>query len=101
MNAPAHPLFFKAPQIHPSRSSFVCGGAEGSGETTHMLAKSWIYDAVTGAFTPLPALPAPRLAMAVVGGTAGILVLGGEDRPRGRTATVWRLVGPEATGGKP
>lgn len=54
-------------------------------------ARAWIYDARDSRLVPAPALPGPRIAAAIIANAHGdLLVLGGEDAPRSRVATVWR-----------
>lgn len=54
-------------------------------------ARAWIYDARDSRLVPAPALPGPRIAAAMIAnGRGDLLVLGGEDAPRSRVATVWR-----------
>lgn|GEM_PF-4459775 len=57
-------------------------------------ARAWIYDARDRSLTPQPTLPAPRIAGAMIpDGHGGAMLLGGEEKPRGRAATVWRWPG--------
>lgn len=55
---------------------------------------AWIYHATTGGISPLPDLPAPRLAPAVCADARHVFVLGGEDAPRQRARAIWRLPRP-------
>ncbi len=76
----------------------ICGGVEFRGTTPAVANGAWIYDSTDGMCTPLPELPEPRLAAAVTACRSGVLVLGGEDRPRGRASTVWEIQLNEAEG---
>jgi hypothetical protein len=73
------------------RRAWVGGGVESGANGTKILAASWIYDSRASSFTPAPAMPAPRLAAAALFDRGHVYVLGGEDRPRGRADTVWRI----------
>ena len=75
--------------------AFVVGGVERLGPTTAIARATWIYDARTVTLTRAPDLPAPRLAAAVVIDAGHAFILGGEDGPRRRADTVWRLPFPE------
>ena len=75
--------------------AFLAGGVELRGVTPAITRATWLYRGDHGSLAPLPPLPAPRLAAMVLRTDEGLLVLGGEDRPRGRAATVWRLAGKD------
>jgi hypothetical protein len=79
-----------------ARHALLTGGVELRGDTATIAAGAWRYEAATGVLDPSAALPEPRLAAALVREARGVLVLGGEDRPRGRVATVWRFPTTEA-----
>jgi hypothetical protein len=80
--------------------ALLAGGAERHGEITTLSTGVWHYDARTGALVPQPALPAPRLAAAMISSEKhDVWLLGGEDAPRSRVATVWRWRA-ESGGGK-
>ncbi len=80
--------------------ALIAGGAERRGDVTTLSTGVWRYDARTGALVQQPALPAPRLAAAMIAGEKhGVWLLGGEDAPRSRVATVWRW-SAESGGGK-
>lgn len=70
--------------------ALLAGGFATVGTTGAIDARTWIYDARDSSLAPRPPLPAPRLAPAMMpDGHGGAVLLGGEDRPRGRAATVW------------
>ncbi|MCX6953439.1 MAG: kelch repeat-containing protein [Verrucomicrobia bacterium] len=71
--------------------ALIAGGVERRGGAATIATGTWIYDARTGELAPQTPLPAPRLAAAMVRAGAGVVLLGGEDGPRQRVATVWRL----------
>ncbi|HEY1108216.1 MAG TPA: hypothetical protein VGE76_06280 [Opitutaceae bacterium] len=70
--------------------ALLAGGAERRDGETVISSAVWIYDARDGSFVAQTALPAPRLASAMIRRGADILLLGGEDAPRQRAATIWR-----------
>ncbi|MEY2879636.1 MAG: hypothetical protein RLZZ15_2016 [Verrucomicrobiota bacterium] len=73
------------------RRAWLCGGAEFLGGETAITGGTWVFDAATGVIAAGAPLPAPRYAAAILRDGAALLVLGGEDRPRERAATVWRI----------
>ena len=78
----------------------LAGGVERRDSASTIGSGVWLYDARDGTLTPQGTLPGPRLAAAMVtteGGT--VFLLGGEDGPRRRVATVWRRAG-ETEGAK-
>ncbi len=80
--------------------ALLAGGVERRGDGTALGTGVWGYDARTGALAPQPALPAPRLAAAMISReNRDVWLLGGEDAPRSRVATVWRW-SAESGGGK-
>jgi hypothetical protein len=71
--------------------ALLAGGVERRDNSSSLSSGAWLYDAITGALAPHTALPAPRLAAAMISGEKGdAWLLGGEDAPRSRVATVWR-----------
>jgi N-acetylneuraminic acid mutarotase len=69
--------------------ALLAGGVD---HTTGALARGvWRYRARDGALTPGTELPEPRLAAPLLATAQHVYLLGGEDRPRGRVDTVWRL----------
>lgn len=87
---PAVPRGLAGVKIDANRA-WVGGGVIARATGAEISAAAWIYDARTSTFSPAPPLPAGRLAAAVVFDRGYVHVLGGEDRPRGRTDTVWRM----------
>jgi N-acetylneuraminic acid mutarotase len=78
----------------------LAGGVERRDSASVIGSGVWLYDARDGALTPQGTLPGPRLAAAMVTADRGaVLLLGGEDGPRRRVATVWRRAG-ETEGAK-
>ena len=78
--------------------ALLAGGFSPNNGSGTIEARTWIYDARDNRLVPQPALPAPRIAAAMVAtGQGEVRVLGGEDAPRSRVATVWRW--REKTGG--
>lgn len=83
-----------------SERALLAGGFSHGDGNSAIDARAWIYDARDGSLTPQPALPGPRIAAAIITNERGeTLVLGGEDAPRSRAATVWRRTA-EAGGGR-
>ena len=76
------------------RRAFLAGGVAVQAPVGKIERRTWFYDAVDGSLAPGPALPEPRLASAVTTDGATICLSGGEDKPRGRTGTVWQLPVP-------
>jgi hypothetical protein len=80
--------------------ALLAGGFSNDSGNGAIDARAWIYDARDSRLVPAPALPGPRIAAAMIAAPRGeILLLGGEDAPRSRVATVWRR-GAETGGGK-
>lgn len=80
--------------------ALIAGGAERHEDGTTLSTGVWRYDARTGALVPQTALPAPRLAAAMISSEKhDVWLLGGEDAPRSRVATVWQW-NAESGGGK-
>ena len=78
----------------------LAGGVERRESASTIGSRVWLYDARDGALTPQGTLPGPRLAAAMVTADRGtVFLLGGEDGPRRRVATVWRRAG-ETEGAK-
>ena len=78
----------------------LAGGVERRDTGSAIGSGVWLYDARDGGLTPQGTLPGPRLAAAMLTADRGaVLLLGGEDGPRRRVATVWRRAGE--TGGEP
>jgi hypothetical protein len=75
------------------RRAVLAGGVRVREGGTEITGETWLYHASRGTFAPLPPLPGPRLAAAFLRAGEDVLVLGGEDQPRGRTVTAWRLAG--------
>ncbi len=73
--------------------ALLAGGVDRRGAEAVLSAAVWIYDARDGSLAAQAALPAPRLAGAMARVGADILLLGGEDGPRKRAATIWRWRG--------
>ncbi|MDO8543117.1 MAG: hypothetical protein Q7S40_22005 [Opitutaceae bacterium] len=91
-----HPLPFALPRglngvALDGRHALLAGGVELREGATRISTGAWLYDSVDGKFTPAPPLPAPRLAAAMIRDVQRVLLLGGEDRVRGRSAVVWQL----------
>lgn len=79
--------------LDPHRA-VLAGGVERRDSASNIGSGVWHYDARDGALTPHGALPGPRLAAAMVTAERGtVFLLGGEDGPRRRVATVWRRAG--------
>lgn len=79
------------------RHALLAGGVEPGDGATRISRNAWLYDSADGTFTPAPPLPAPRLAAAMIRDAERVLLLGGEDQPRGRSAVVWQLPLPAPT----
>lgn len=77
------------------RRAVLAGGFELGPGIPAIARVTWLYRGDLGTLDPLPPLPAPRLAAVALRTADDVLVIGGEDRPRGRAATVWRLAGKE------
>lgn len=72
----------------------LAGGVERRDSASIIGSGVWLYDARDGTLTPQGTLPGPRLAAAMVTADHGtVFLLGGEDGPRRRVATVWRRAG--------
>ncbi len=71
--------------------ALLAGGFSPTDSSGAIEARTWIYDARDSRLVPQLALPAPRIAAAMLATSHGeTLILGGEDAPRSRVATVWR-----------
>lgn len=71
--------------------ALLAGGFSNHEQTGAIDTRAWIYDSRDSSLTSQPPLPAPRIAAALIpDGHGGAILLGGEDKPRGRAATVWR-----------
>lgn len=80
--------------------ALLAGGFSNDAGSGAIDARTWIYDARNSRLVPAPALPGPRIAAAMITNDRGdLLVLGGEDAPRSRVATVWRRAA-ETGGGR-
>ncbi len=80
--------------------ALLAGGFSPNDSNGAIDARAWIYDARNSRLVPAPALPGPRIAAAMIANDRGdTLVLGGEDAPRSRVATVWRRAA-ETKGGR-
>lgn len=78
----------------------LAGGVERRDSASTIGSGVWLYDARDGTLTPQGTLPGPRLGAAMVTADRGtVFLLGGEDGPRRRVATVWRRAG-ETEGAK-
>lgn len=73
------------------RHALLAGGVELRDGAARLSSNAWLYDSVDGSFTPAAPLPSPRLAAAMIRDPERVLLLGGEDQPRGRSAVVWQL----------
>ncbi len=75
-----------------ARRALLVGGVDHA--TGSIVRSAWIYHVATGELAPLPDLPAPRLAPAVLADRSHVFVLGGEDAPRQRARAIWRIPRP-------
>jgi hypothetical protein len=79
--------------LDPHRALLV-GGVELRAGAAAINQRAWIYDAADHTLSPAPSLPAPRLAAALATDGPTVWLSGGEDQPRGRVTSVWRLSVP-------
>lgn len=82
-----------------SHQALVTGGVATQAGKTIFSAASWIYDARESTFTVATPLPAGRLAPAIVGDAAAVIVAGGEDGAKSRADSVWELSVRKSTDG--
>ncbi len=83
-----------------AQRAVLAGGVERRDSASTIGSGVWLYDARDGTLTPQGTLPGPRLGAAMVTADRGtVFLLGGEDGPRRRVATVWRRAG-ETEGAK-
>lgn len=77
--------------------AWVAGGIVQRDGTAAFSDAAWIYEAAAGAWLPTARLPVPLLAGAMTRDQRRLLLLGGEDGPRRRSARVWQLSLPRST----
>lgn len=72
-------------------TALLTGGIGKVNDDAQFSALTWLYEAGSGMLRSGPALPAPRLAGALAGDERAVYFFGGEDGPRRRADTVWKL----------
>lgn len=72
------------------RHVLLAGGYRSFGDRMDVTAECFLYDAVRDRYLPLPPLPVEAMTIGLLRDNDTIYMIGGEDRPRTRSAAVYR-----------